>query len=246
MIYTDEELSMHTASMADTALYFPQAIDIFKKYNLDYCCQGKIRFTTACENAQLEPKLVWDEIQKSFSKTRNGIQLNFEKWNSSVLADFIVQHHHEYVRESIPRIQELLDKICQVHGDTNQELFQVRSEFAALSEELIDHLPKEEQILFPAIKRLEGQPIASVESEISPTALAMPIQVMEDEHVRAGTLIKSIRARTNQYALPPYACPTYQLTLTMLEEFDNDLIQHIHLENNILFPRFKTISHLMQ
>jgi regulator of cell morphogenesis and NO signaling len=127
-----------------------------------------------------------------------------------------------------------------VHGDTNPELLRVRSEFNELAEELLGHMPKEEQILFPAIKRIEGQPIVSVESEILPSALVMPIKVMEDEHDHAGALIKSIRALTNHYERPSYACPTYQLTLTMLEEFDNDLIQHIHLENNILFPRYKS------
>jgi regulator of cell morphogenesis and NO signaling len=154
-----------------------------------------------------------------------------------------VQHHHEYVREAIPSIRALLDKVCNVHADTNPELLTVRAEFEALAEELIGHMPKEEQILFPAIKRIEGQPIAPVESSISPAALDMPIMVMEEEHDRAGTLIKSIRERTNHYTPPDYACPTFQLTYTMLQEFDNDLLQHIHLENNILFPRFKSLRH---
>jgi len=243
MISTDETLKMSTATMADAVLYFPQAADIFKKYDLDYCCGGKMLFETACRNAHLDPQKIWTEIQQAPLKRQSGNQLNFENWNSSVLVDFIVQHHHEYVRESIPRIRELLEKVSQVHRDTNPELLLIRNEFDELAEELLGHLPKEEQILFPAIKRIEGQPIVSVESEISPMALSMPIKVMEDEHEDAGTLIKSIRSRTNHYALPAYACPTYQLTLTMLEEFDNDLMQHIHLENNILFPRFKSIVH---
>ncbi|MEY4930333.1 MAG: iron-sulfur cluster repair di-iron protein [Bacteroidota bacterium] len=243
MTTTEQTLEMSTATMADVALYFPQSIDLLHRYNLDYCCQGKMLFTEACRKANLEPEKVWDEVQNPSGIKRGGNPLNFENWNSSVLVDFIVQHHHEYVRESIPRITELLDKICSVHGDTNPELFAVRKDFHDLAEELLGHLPKEEQILFPAIKRIEGQPIASVESELEPTALAMPIHVMEDEHERAGSLIKSIRARTNQYAIPSYACPTYQLTLTMLQEFDHDLMQHIHLENNILFPRFKSIQH---
>jgi regulator of cell morphogenesis and NO signaling len=239
---TDQTFSMETATVADVALSFPQAIELFKQYDLDYCCNGKLPFTTACRNAQLNPEKVWNEIVQIPLKVKGGNLLNFEKWNSSVLVDFIVQHHHEYVRESIPKIQGLLAKIVEVHSDMNPELLIVRNEFNELAEELLAHLPKEEQILFPAIKRIDGQPIASVESEISPTALSMPIMVMEEEHDRAGTLIKSIRARTNQYTPPSYACPTYQLTLTMLQEFDNDLIQHIHLENNILFPRFKSVT----
>jgi regulator of cell morphogenesis and NO signaling len=242
MTSADQTLEMNTATMADVALHFPQAIELLKQYDLDYCCNGKMSFVAACKNANLDPDKVWFEVQQAPTR-RGGNQLNFENWNSSVLVDFILQHHHEYVRDAIPKIQELLDKVCSVHGDTDPELIHVRRDFNDLAEELLGHLPKEEQILFPAIKRIEGQPIASVESKIEPAALDMPIHVMENEHERAGTLIKSIRERTHHYTPPSYACPTYQLTLTMLQEFDNDLLQHIHLENNILFPRFKTLVH---
>jgi regulator of cell morphogenesis and NO signaling len=242
MISTDQTLEMNTATVADVALTFPNAIDVLNRYDLDYCCNGNIPFKEACIKLNLDSEKVWEEVLIASPK-KAGNPLNFESWHSSVLADFIVQHHHEYVRESVPRIRELLDKICSVHADTNPELLAVRTDFEALAEELLGHMPKEEQILFPAIKRIEGQPIASVESTISPAALDMPILVMEQEHERAGTLIKSIRARTNHYSPPAYACPTYQLTYTMLQEFDNDLLQHIHLENNILFPRFKSLKH---
>ena len=197
-------------------------------------------FERACRKASLDPTTVWTEIQNAPVKVRSGNQLNFENWNSSVLADFIVQHHHGYVRESIPRIQELVDKVCMAHGDSNPELLHVRHEFNELADELLHHLPKEEQVLFPAIKGMEGQS-CSINKDSSSYSLAMPIEIMEHEHEQAGTLIKSIRSRTNQYTPPSYACPTFRLTFTMLEEFDNDLMQHIHLENNILFPRFKAI-----
>jgi regulator of cell morphogenesis and NO signaling len=241
MTSTEQTLEMGTATVADVALAFPQAISVLNKYDLDFCCNGKTSFTEACKKANLTSEKVWQEILGTPAK-KNGNPLNFETWNSSVLADFIVQHHHEYVREAIPKIRELLDKVCSVHVDTNPELLAVRTDFEALAEELSGHMPKEEQILFPAIRRIEGQPIASIESAISPTALQMPIMVMEEEHERAGDLIKSIRSRTGHYSPPGYACPTFQLTYVMLQEFDNDLIQHIHLENNILFPRFKSIT----
>jgi len=240
MISTDQTLQMTTATVADVALSFPHAISVLNKYDLDFCCNGKMPFSEACKKAHLDSVKVWQEILESPPK-RASNALHFETWNSSVLADFIIQHHHEYVREAIPKIHELLDKVCSVHADTNPELLSVRTDFEALAEELLGHMPKEEQILFPAIKRMDGQPIASVESAISPAALDMPIMVMEEEHERAGDLIKSIRSRTNHYMPPSHACPTFQLTYAMLQEFDNDLIQHIHLENNILFPRFKSI-----
>ncbi len=242
MTFTDQTLEMVTATVADVALAFPQAISVLNKYDLDFCCNGKVPFVEACKKSNLNSENLWQEILEA-PRMKQGNTLNFETWNSSVLADFIVQHHHQYVREAIPKIRELLDKVCRVHVDTNPELLAVRTDFEALALELLGHLPKEEQILFPAIKRIEGEPIASVEDAIAPDALAMPIHVMEAEHERAGELIKSIRSRTNHYTAPSYACPTFQLTYVMLQEFDNDLLQHIHLENNILFPRFKSIVH---
>lgn len=242
MISTEQPQQMSTTLVADIALAFPQAIDILNKYGLDYCCHGDTPFTQACEEANLNPESVWQEIQKLAGTKRGGNQMNFERWTSSMLIDFIVQHHHAYVRESIPQITELLNKICKVHGDTNPELLAVRNDFEDLAEELLNHLPKEEEILFPAIKRLEGHEESEIENIILPSSLRMPMRIMEDEHEHAGDLIKSIRKRTNQYTVPTYACPTYQLAFVMLQEFDSDLMQHIHLENNILFPRAKEVA----
>jgi regulator of cell morphogenesis and NO signaling len=232
-------LEMETATVADVALAFPNAIDILNQYHLDFCCQGKVPFTEACRKANLNPDTIWSEIQQAGEGSGTGHPLRFENWSSSMLVDFIVQHHHQYVQEAIPRIQELLEKICSVHGDTNPELMLVRDDFNDLANELLNHLPKEEQILFPAIKRLEGSEAHDPGQVIMPSALKMPIHMMEDEHERAANLVKSIRRHTQQYTVPEYACPTYQLTFNLLNEFDNDLMQHIHLENNILFPRVK-------
>ena len=237
MVSTEQYEQMNAATVAEVALAYPQAIEVFNKYNLDYCCHGNINFTRACKQAELDPEMVWEEIQQSTTGQRKGNQLNFSKWSSTMLIDFIVQHHHEYVRDSIPQIHELLEKICKVHGDTNPELLAVRNDFEELAEELLNHLPKEEEILFPAIRRMEGAERPELENVILPSSLRMPMRIMEEEHERAGDLIKSIREKTNNYTVPPYGCPTYQLAFLMLQEFDNDLIQHIHLENNILFPR---------
>lgn len=242
MVSTEQYEQMKAATVAEVALSYPQAIEVLNKYNMDYCCHGSINFTKACNQAALDPEMVWEEIQQAPAKQRTGNQLNFSKWSSTMLIDFIVQHHHAYVQDSIPQIRELLDKICKVHGDTNPELLAVRNDFEELAEELLNHLPKEEEILFPAIKRMEGTENLVTGNVILPSSLHMPIRIMEDEHERAGELIMSIREKTSHYTVPPYGCPTYQLAFLMLQEFDNDLIQHIHLENNILFPRVKNES----
>lgn len=240
MVSTEQYEQMKAATVAEIALASPHSIEILNKYQLDYCCQGNSNFASACRKAGLDPELIWDEIHQPAATADSGHQLNFNKWNATMLIDFILQHHHAYVRDSIPQIQELLVKICQVHGETNPELHAVRNEFDELAEDLLNHLPKEEGILFPAIRRMEATENPMTENVMLPGSLRMPIRIMEDEHDRAGELIKSIRNRTNNYQAPAYACPTYQLAFVMLKEFDQDLIQHIHLENNILFPRIKS------
>jgi regulator of cell morphogenesis and NO signaling len=235
MTTSDNLLDFNRYTVADIALNFPQAIKVLHRYDLDYCCNGKKPFVQACEKAHLDSRQIWDEIVREvpYDNTR----IKFGTWDANLLIDFILQHHHEYVRSAIPEIKELLEKVCKVHGADTPELLDVQLHFNALAEELLNHLPKEEQVLFPAIKKM-----ASATSAIGINLLAhvqQPVAVMEHEHDRAGELIKLIRTLTNHYKIPEYACPTFQLTYRMLEEFDADLMQHIHLENNILFPKVK-------
>lgn len=232
MILTEEVFDLQNATVADIALAFPQAIEVLNRHQLDFCCNGKMKFTDACQKARLDSKKVWSEIQATKGASDTG--LKFETWDTGLLIDFIIQNHHSYVRQAIPRIQELLDKVCTVHGMEQPNLYKVRADFTKLSEELIQHLPKEEEVVFPALRNM-------AEGEKSPfyDHINALISVMEHEHDSAGNLVKSIRQLTNQYTPPSFACPTFQLTYKLLQEFDNDLIQHIHLENNVLFPKAK-------
>jgi regulator of cell morphogenesis and NO signaling len=153
-----------------------------------------------------------------------------------LLVDFIIQNHHSYVTDAIPELKALLDKVCAAHGNDSLELLNIREDFQDLAEELSSHMQKEEFVLFPAIKRLESQhhadhPLAG--------AIQSPIAAMEHEHTLAGDLIKHIRTLSNNYTPPDFACPTYRIAYKKLQEFDNDLMRHIHLENNILFQRMK-------
>lgn len=235
MITTEQNLDMNTISIADAAIAFPYALDILNEYHLDYCCGGKRLFTSACAKAGVDPVEVWDRLNRSKDNRSGDSRMNFASWNVSLLIDFVVQHHHGYVRESIPRIGELLDKVCNAHGSDSPHLLTVRDNFHDLADELLHHLPKEEQILFPAMRRMfatTSSDEASIEGNLD-----APISVMEDEHERAGQLIKAIRALTQNYEVPAHACPTYRLAFLMLNQFDNDLMQHIHIENNILFPK---------
>ncbi len=241
MTITDSQL-LESITVADVALNFPQALEILQRHNLDYCCGGKKPFVQVCEKAGLDAEAIWQELQNAKANHGSDKRIRFDTWSAPLLIDFILQHHHTYVRESIPHIQELLDKVCNVHGEDSPFLLDVRENFSSLAEELLDHLPKEEEILFPAIRKLINQEDEKYDLGFIPSNLQTPIEMMEHEHDRAGHLIKEIRRITDNYKPPVYACPTFKATYIMLEQFDQDLMQHIHVENNILFPKVKAAS----
>lgn len=222
------------ATVAQLAISHPAALGVFEKYNIDYCCGGHRSLEDACRRIGLNPAKIRQEIDRSTDEPSQVLRT--ESWTSSMLVDFIIQNHHSYVTNTIPEIRALLDKVCAAHGNDNPELLAVREDFLKLAEELISHMKKEEFILFPAIKRLDAQtrddhPLAG--------AIQTPISAMEHEHALAGDLIKRIRSLTNSYTPPDFACPTYRIAFTKLQQFDSDLMRHIHLENNILFERMK-------
>jgi regulator of cell morphogenesis and NO signaling len=237
MILTDEQTDMSKFSMSEVVLTFPGALEIVKKYNLDFCCGGKKPFSEVCTKAGADPDLVWREIMEARSNRRTDSALNFASWDVPKLIDFILEHHHTYVRSSIPQIKQLLEKVCSVHGEDSPNLFSVSEDFDDLADELMAHMPKEEEFLFPAMKRIFDPNRDYQNVSLAQADLEMPIEVMEHEHDRAGDLIKSIRALTHGYTPPSYACPTFKMTYVMLNQFDDDLMQHIHIENNVLFPK---------
>lgn len=222
------------ATVAQLVVSNPAALTVFAKYNIDYCCGGHQSLDEACRKQGLDPAVIKDEILKT-PDCETAAVMHPENWSSTFLADYIVQNHHHYVRKAIPEVQALLDKVCEAHGDDCQELLNIRENFFDLSDELTIHMQKEELVLFPAIKRLEER----LNEGVLKSSIQTPINAMEHEHVVAGDLIKQIRELSNNYTPPDFACPTFRITYKKLQEFDADLMQHIHLENNILFERFK-------
>jgi regulator of cell morphogenesis and NO signaling len=233
--YINNTLEGDLQTVAQLAISHPGALVVFTKYNIDYCCGGHRSIEDACRRIGLDSEKIKAEIlQSSASGTSQAIRP--ENWSSSLLVDYIVQNHHVYVKRAIPEIQAFLDKVCDAHGNDCIELLVIRENFLDLAEELTSHMEKEERVLFPAIKRLEAQnamdlPLVST--------LHIPVGAMEHEHAIAGDLVKQIRASSNNYTPPDFACPTFRITYKKLQEFDNDLMRHIHLENNILFERIK-------
>jgi regulator of cell morphogenesis and NO signaling len=222
-------------TVAQFAISHPGALPVFTKYNIDYCCGGHRSVEDACRRAGLDAEKIRAEILQS-PAAEDSKTFRPENWSSTFLVDYIIQNHHSYVKKAIPEIQAFLDKVCDVHGSDCLELLLIRENFFDLSEELLSHMEKEEGVLFPAIKRLEAQ--KDVDHQLASTLLA-PVGAMEHEHLVAGDLVKQIRASSNNYTPPDFACPTFRITYKKLQEFDSDLMKHIHLENNILFERIK-------
>ncbi|HEY0656513.1 MAG TPA: iron-sulfur cluster repair di-iron protein [Chryseosolibacter sp.] len=232
---TNNTLEENPMTVAQLAISLPGALAVFNKYNIDYCCGGHRSLVDACRRIGVDPDRVRAEIQKG-SAPGSSDTFRPEAWSSAFLIDFIIQNHHTYVKAAIPDLQLFLDKVCDAHGNDCLELLQVREAFLDLSEELKSHMDKEELVLFPAIKRLEGQ--SHPDHPLAATVQA-PLSAMSHEHILAGDLIKQIRMLSNNYTPPEFACPTFRITYKKLQEFDHDLMKHIHLENNILFERVK-------
>jgi regulator of cell morphogenesis and NO signaling len=233
--YVKNNLQEDNLTVAQLAISHPAALAVFTKYNIDYCCGGHRSLEDACNRVGLDAEKIKAEIAQT-PQSNSSENFHPENWSSSFLADYIIENHHSYVKSAIPELESLLERVCDRHGNDSLELLKIREAFIDLAEELTSHMQKEEVILFPAIKELEA---AQKQSAANTTNLGAPIQVMEHEHVIAGDLTKQIRSLSNNYTPPEWACPTFRITYQRLKEFDDDLMRHIHLENNILFDRFK-------
>ena len=212
-------------------------VAVFKKYGFDFCCGGKKTVKEACAEKGLDVTKVEQELQQA-DKLPTSHPLPYNDWNLDFLADFIVNTHHSYVNKTLPDIKVYAEKTMQVHGKQHPELVEVNKLVQEIYSELTSHLVKEEKVLFPYIKEL----VAS-ETREQPLHAAHfgtvqnPINMMEMEHELVGKNLEEIRKLTNDYTLPQDACATYSLLYGMLDDFEEDLHLHIHLENNILFPK---------
>ena len=211
--------------------------EIFKKYNLDFCCGGKKTVTQACNEQKVDYMAVEKELS-ILDMVKTTPSQKFDEWNLDFLVDYILNTHHEYVKKAIPLLIEYTSKVAKVHGDNHPEVITIAQKFNDAAEELNGHMSKEEQILFPYIKKLV---LAKSNMLKTPNTafgtIKNPIHMMEVEHDVVGDIFKEIRELTNNYMPPEDSCATYKVSYLKLKEFEEDLHQHIHLENNILFPK---------
>ena len=212
-----------------------QTAAVFEKYNLDFCCKGKRSLEKACEENNLPAEVIAEELDTLLDKEIATIA-DFNKLSLTALADYIVSTHHDYTKKELPQIFSYLQKIVSKHGERHPELLKILDYFTSLKEELEDHMRKEELILFPRIKELETADRKYL-SNINLNYLNAPVSVMEHEHEHAGSLLEEIQKYSDNYTPPVDGCTTYRLSFAALKSFELDLHRHIHLENNILFPK---------
>jgi regulator of cell morphogenesis and NO signaling len=210
---------------------------VFKKLGIDFCCGGKKTLSEVSAKKGISVEQIKEELA-AVNAQEAASSLNFDKWDLAFLSDYIINTHHQYVRESIPFLSELSQKVARVHGDSHPEVIQVAEVFSRVAQDLSLHMMKEEKILFPFIKELvKTQKEGGKLGDIPFGEVKNPIQIMELEHEQAGEDLDEIRQLTSGYAIPEGACTSYRILYKKLEEFESDLFQHVHLENNILFPK---------
>ncbi len=214
-----------------------RAADVFSNYGIDFCCGGKISVAEACANAKTEESIVISALENLQNKSGSAVH-DFDSWNIGFLADYIQNTHHQYVSKAIPQILPLAQKVADVHGEHHPEVILINDLFSDLADELLSHMQKEEQILFPYIKKLVVDESAGKCNDPSCFgSIASPISVMEAEHENAGLILKELFKLSDGYTPPEDACNTFRVLYGKLKEFEDDLHRHIHLENNILFPK---------
>lgn len=209
---------------------------IFKKYNIDFCCGGNRTLSEAC----MERKLNMDEVLSDIreSKFYKDTAPDYKSWSLPFLLMHIIEVHHIYVKNSLPTLMEYGSKLSSVHGQSHPELNEIFANLQELNEELLSHLDKEEQILFPFIEKMCRAEKEGSHIEVPSFGNAQnPINMMLAEHDHAGDILKNIARLSENFAPPEDACYTYRAFYHLLREFQDDLHLHIHLENNILFPK---------
>lgn len=231
--------TMTMKTVGELAVENPNATRVFERYGIDYCCGGHKPLADACESAKVPVEDVLNGIAEAEKSLANSaIQKDWSKEPLSALIDHINSTHHVYVREEVPRILRLIEKVVAAHGENHKELLVVQGVFSELGQELFMHLMKEEQILFPYVKQAEQSQKTSCSAPHSCFGTVQnPIRMMMMEHDSAGVALRDMREVTSNYAIPADACISYKTLYQALQAFEKDLHQHIHLENNILFPR---------
>lgn len=208
-----------------------RAAEIFKKAGIDFCCGGKKGLAESCTERGVNPANIEKELEE-LALAPMDMAFNFKDWDLGFLCDYIMNTHHKFVLKNLPELVFYTQKIAQVHGGHHAELIEIAELFAKINQELLQHLKKEEEVLFPAIKKALAD-----RSPESRATIASEIARMSDEHEFAGGAMDHINEISGNYLVPADGCNTYAVTYKLLRQFEDDLHIHVHLENNLLYPK---------
>lgn len=211
---------------------------VFKKYGIDFCCQGNKTIQDACDKKNIDINAVVTDLTSVNEANGNNNSTDYQSWPLDLMTDYIEKKHHRYVTDKTVEIMPYLEKIDRVHGDRHPELHEILEEFRVSTSLLAAHMKKEELILFPFIRKMVKTQQAGTQMEAAHFGnVENPINMMKHEHDIEGERFRKIATLSNNYTPPADACNTYRVTFALLKEFEDDLHLHIHLENNILFPK---------
>jgi regulator of cell morphogenesis and NO signaling len=221
-------------SVGDIVRLKPARARVFESLKIDYCCGGKVSLAQACEKRGIEAHVVLQAILERDEQADSSMLVDVDSMGLSELADHIEAAHHAYLREELPRLDFMTEKVSRVHGEKDPRLLRVREAFVALKAELEPHMLNEEQILFPMIRQLE---VSVLRQAFHGGSFNDVIRQMEKEHDHAGDALAILNDSTDGYTPPDWACNTYRAMLDALEKLEADMHQHVHKENNVLFPK---------
>ncbi len=234
IVYSPAGTPLADRTVGELVAERPSQSRVFQAFGIDFCCQGGRTLREACERKEISLDTVIEQLEAAASD-RSAPEWNPAELEPEALAAYIVEKHHKYVRTELPRLHAMAARVAHVHGGHTPSLVEVFGVFQGLSDELSEHLIKEESVLFPAITALShGEP--------APVTLNGPISCMLHEHDDAGQAMAKIRELTNGFQPPAEACNTYRALFAGLQEFEEDLHTHIHLENSVLFPSARALE----
>lgn len=236
------ETTVTTKTVGEMVAQDYRNASVFQRYGIDFCCKGNKSIDQVCEERSIPKEGLLRELEQIAQNTSEKAS-DYNSWPIDLLADYIEKKHHRYIEETTAQLKTYLEKICTVHGKQHPELFTVKELFFESAADLAVHMKKEELILFPYIRKMM---LARKEKQDLPKppfgTIQNPIEMMKHEHDDEGDRFRKIAELTNNYTTPSDACNTYKVTFSLLKEFETDLHLHIHLENNILFPKAEQLE----
>lgn len=225
-------------SVRDIAVETPASTRVFEEFKIDYCCHGEIDFAEACERAGIAPDIVKQKIEDIVCASTNDDSSQTAEMTLTELVNYILDKHHSYTYREMAQLTPLMEKVVARHGDHHAFLLDLKDSFAAVCSDLEQHMRKEEMVLFPYIADIDYRHSMNLSVSLPPFGtIRHPIAMMQREHEETGELLAKMREITDDYKLPEGACPSFMALYDRLQAFERDLHQHIHLENNVLFPR---------